>query len=134
MTIILLVISLLCSCSVIPENDAKSFASEYLELLENADFTSLEERSGFIQTDNIEEKFNNLEKDTGVDFQSGIEVQTCEVTHSTHSDSYYGCPLTEVAMWITVGDANTELIMHIISEDGDLKVAKFDINTHYSIA
>ncbi|MBQ7827914.1 MAG: hypothetical protein IJ386_06570 [Clostridia bacterium] len=125
-------IALICSlssCSYIKEEDAKVFVHEYLALLEEENYEEIELMSDFYE-DDIVSGFEELEKQTNLDFQSGIEIVEYTGFKSRHSDSYYGVPLCSLTMKVSIGGTAALMEIQVIDEDGVYKTCDvyFTIN------
>ena len=132
--IILFLVSaiLLSACQTIPEDEAITFVTEYLGYVENDDYDAIEKMSCFTDDKYIEEAFIRLETDTGLDFSDGIKFNNeISVTYSTHSDSYFGTPLSIVIVNATIENTHKQITLAVLQMDDQLKIGRIDIDDYF---
>ena len=113
-------IALICtlaSCDCIKEDDAKVFVQEYLNLLEEENYDAMESVSYFSE-DDVVLAFENLENESNLDFQTGIEVIAYTDFQSYYSDSYYGMPICHLSMQVDIDGTGALMEMNVVDNDG----------------
>ena len=79
----------LTSCTYIQEEDVKPFVEEYIVLLEQGNYEELE-RISYFYVNNIVKEFEELEYETALDFQAGIDIVEYTKFKCLQCHSYYG--------------------------------------------
>ncbi len=119
----------LSSCNYIKEEDVKPFVEEYLALLEDGNYDEIKQKSDFYE-DDIVAGFEQLEIETNLDFQAGIEIVEYADFESRHSDSYYGAPICELTMKVEIGGVEALMELNVIDKDGSYNVCDIYITVN----
>jgi hypothetical protein len=103
------------------EEDVKPFVEDYLALLENGNYEEIEPISYFYEN-NIIKGFEELENESGLDFQAGIDIVEYTDFKSKHSHSYYGMPFCELTMKVNVSGTDALMEICVVDNDGTYNV------------
>ena len=102
------------------EEDVKPFLEEYLKNLEEENYEALKETSDFYE-EYLKLGFLRLEDETGLDFQSGIEIVEYKEFDGYIIESYYGIPLCSFLLQANIGGKSAELEIQIVCDEGEYK-------------
>lgn len=107
----------LTSCTYIQEDDVKPFVEEYIVLLEQGNYEELE-RISYFYVNNIVKRFEELENETALDFQAGIDIVEYTKFKSLQCHSYYGMPYCSLTMNATISGTDVLMEVCVIDNDG----------------
>ena len=133
---ILSVMLVVCLCAAslagcgggINRDEAKAFIGDFFVSVADGDFSKAED---FLHPDrpaDLEAFFRNLEENSAIDFQSGIEIETFTGFSSSLYDSTVGGATLELSMRAKVGDKTVDIAVEIVKNKSGYGIYNLDLN------
>ena len=132
---LILAIVALCICSLmscgnaIKGDEAKAFINDFFEALVVEDYEKAETFLHPERPADLEKFFLNVEKEEGVDFQAGIEVEKYTGFSSSLYDSTVDGSRYELTMKTRVGDDDVKFTIEIVKNENGYGIYNLDLDT-----
>ena len=119
----------LTSCGKVDEDDAKALADELLSYVEQGKYETASElfHRKYDGDKTFSRYLEEVEREFGLDFQSGIEISECQVDTNGPS-SYYGLNCIDFDITAVISGKDVFIIIDILEDDEGLKVFGFCVS------
>ncbi len=122
-------IILLSSCSGgIQSSEAKAHINEFFTAIVDEDYNKAETLLHPEFPSEVESFFLNVEEETSIDFQEGIEIKKYTSFSSSFYDSTVNGSTYELTMQTTVGEKPVEFTIEILKNEAGYGIYNLDLN------
>ncbi|MBQ8849073.1 MAG: hypothetical protein IJ011_01915 [Clostridia bacterium] len=133
--LVILTVCCLCVCSFsscsggIDGDEAKEFIGEFFDAIVAEDYEKAETFLHPERPADLETFIVNIEKEDGIDFQAGIEIERYTNFSIAYYDSTVDGSTYGLTMDTNVGDADVEITVEIVQNDNGYGIYNLDIDT-----
>ena len=123
------IVSLVSCSGGIKGDEAKSFINDFFAVIVAEDYDKAE---AFLHPDrpgDLESFLLNVEKEVGIDFQAGVEIDRYIGFSSSFYDSLVGGSRYELTMSTNVGDKKAIFTIEIVKNENGYGIYNFNLDT-----
>ena len=122
--------SFLVSCSdVIGRDDVKAYVSDFLDAVAAEDYERAETLLHPDRPADLKTFFRNIEREEGIDFQSGIEVEKYTGVSSSYYDSTVDGSRYEITMRAIVENKDVQFTIELVKNENGHGIYNLNVDT-----